>query len=82
LNEALGEIGMVVEGIYASIAAHDLARTVRIDVPVLERVYRVLHEGLAPEAALAELLTLDVDPGTPAASIGDRIEASEPHAAS
>jgi glycerol-3-phosphate dehydrogenase (NAD(P)+) len=65
LNEALAELGMVAEGVYASIAAHDLARSHGVDVPVLERVYRVLHEGLAPEKALAELLRLDVEPEPP-----------------
>lgn len=58
LNDALAALGMVAEGVYASIAAHELARKHGIDIPLLDRVYRVLHEGLPPERALEELMTL------------------------
>lgn len=75
LDQALADLGMVAEGVYAAIAAHDLARTEGIDVPVLERVYRVLHEGLAPERALAELLSLDLEPELPDASRRDGVQA-------
>jgi len=61
-GDALASLGMVAEGMFASIAARDLARARGIDVPVLERVHRVLHEGLSPERALEELMTLEPSP--------------------
>jgi glycerol-3-phosphate dehydrogenase (NAD(P)+) len=62
LSDVLEALGMVAEGAYASIAARDLARARRVDVPVLDRVYRVLYEGLPPERALEELMSLEPAP--------------------
>jgi glycerol-3-phosphate dehydrogenase (NAD(P)+) len=62
LRDALEALGMVAEGAYASLAARDLARARKVDVPVLDRVHRVLYEGLAPERALEELMSLEPAP--------------------
>ncbi len=59
LSDALAALRMVAEGVYASIAAHDIARAHGVHVPVLDRVYRVLHEGLPPARALEELMSLE-----------------------
>jgi glycerol-3-phosphate dehydrogenase (NAD(P)+) len=58
LDEAVARLGMVAEGVYASSAARDLARQHHIDMPLFERIDRVLHEGLAPREAIAELMQL------------------------
>jgi glycerol-3-phosphate dehydrogenase (NAD(P)+) len=58
LDEALKEIGMVAEGIYAADAAHALARQHSIEMPVFEHIYRVLHDGLPVVQALAALMEL------------------------
>ena len=58
LQDALARIGMVAEGVPASIAARELAASQTIDAPLLERVHRVLHESLAVERALEELMSL------------------------
>jgi glycerol-3-phosphate dehydrogenase (NAD(P)+) len=58
LPEVLGRLGMVAEGVYAAVAARDLARAWRVEAPLLERVYRVLYEGLGCEQGLRELMTL------------------------
>jgi glycerol-3-phosphate dehydrogenase (NAD(P)+) len=58
LEEAVSRLGMVAEGVYASLSARALARAHGIDMPLFERVDRVLHEGLAPRQALDELMLL------------------------
>jgi glycerol-3-phosphate dehydrogenase (NAD(P)+) len=58
LEDALAKLGMVAEGVPASIAARELATSGRIDAPLLERVHRVLYEGLPVERALDELMAL------------------------
>jgi glycerol-3-phosphate dehydrogenase (NAD(P)+) len=58
LQDALDELGMVAEGVHAAVAARELAAAQHLETPLLERVYRVLYEGLAPEQAVAELMSL------------------------
>jgi len=58
LPEILAGLGMVAEGVYAAVAARDLARAWRVEAPLMERVYRVLYEGLDCEQGLRELMTL------------------------
>jgi len=58
LERAVARIGMVAEGVYASLSARALARTHGIDMPLFERVDRILHEGLEPRAAVDQLMRL------------------------
>jgi glycerol-3-phosphate dehydrogenase (NAD(P)+) len=58
LEEAILGLGMVAEGVYASRAARTLAREHDIELPLLARIDRILHEGLAPRDALDELMRL------------------------
>lgn len=58
LAEAQASLKMVAEGVTTAVAAHELALQRQIRVPLLEQVYRVLYDGLAPAAALDELLRL------------------------
>jgi glycerol-3-phosphate dehydrogenase (NAD(P)+) len=58
LASAVAKLGMVAEGVTTSIAARELAAARGIECPVLERVHRVLHEGMAPRDALDELLRM------------------------
>jgi glycerol-3-phosphate dehydrogenase (NAD(P)+) len=58
LDDALNEIGMVAEGVYASRAACELARRHGIEVPVFEHIQRVLHQGMSVDAALSALMEL------------------------
>lgn len=58
LEAAIARLGMVAEGVYASQAARTLARDHGIELPLFERIDRILHEGLAPRDALDELMRL------------------------
>ncbi|HET7921377.1 MAG TPA: NAD(P)H-dependent glycerol-3-phosphate dehydrogenase [Gammaproteobacteria bacterium] len=50
------DIGQVVEGVPAAQAVHTLARRLDIEMPITEHIYRILHEGLAPRAAVEALM--------------------------
>ena len=58
LAAVLEKLGMVAEGVYAAVAARALTRKHHVEAPLLDRVYRLLYEGLACDEALRELMTL------------------------
>lgn len=58
LEAAVARLGMVAEGVTTAVAARALAAERGLECPLLERVYAVLHEGLAPTEALEQLLRL------------------------
>lgn len=58
LPQILETLGMVAEGVPAAIAARALTRAHHVEAPLLDRVYRVLYEGLGCEAGLRELMSL------------------------
>ncbi len=55
-EDAIREIGMVVEGINALPAAMELARRYRVSMPIVEAVNAVIHEGKDPKDAVTELM--------------------------
>ena len=57
LDEALGSMTMVAEGVRTAHAAVQLAARVGVEVPIAAQVHRILTEGLDPRAALDELMT-------------------------
>jgi glycerol-3-phosphate dehydrogenase (NAD(P)+) len=56
LKIAAEEIGQVVEGINTAREVVKLAHHFKVDMPISEQVYRVLHEGLLPARAVHNLL--------------------------
>jgi glycerol-3-phosphate dehydrogenase (NAD(P)+) len=57
LEAAVHEIGQVVEGLNTAREVVQLAAKWHVEMPISEQVYRVLHEGLAPPAAVHNLLS-------------------------
>ena len=55
-QEALRSIGQVVEGYHGARAVHRVATQHKVPMPIVEQVYRVLHEGADPRAAVAALM--------------------------
>jgi glycerol-3-phosphate dehydrogenase (NAD(P)+) len=51
---------MVVEGVDTAHAAVDLARRVRVELPIAEQVRAILYDGKSPRAAIRELVTRDL----------------------
>jgi glycerol-3-phosphate dehydrogenase (NAD(P)+) len=56
LPEVLSTIGMVVEGVETAKAAYHLAAKLQVDMPITQQIFRVLFEGLSPQAAVNNLM--------------------------
>lgn len=54
--QAAAMIGQVVEGAETARVVHEICRNKGIDMPIAAQVYRVVHEGLDPRAAVHDLL--------------------------
>ena len=59
IEQAETEIQQVVEGVQAAKQIYTLAQELGIDMPIVEQVYLVLYQGLAPQKAVQNLLTRD-----------------------
>lgn len=57
LSSILEELGHVAEGVASAKEVQRLALTVNVDMPITHTICRVLHDGLAPDVALTELLS-------------------------
>ncbi|MGB0865260.1 MAG: NAD(P)H-dependent glycerol-3-phosphate dehydrogenase [Granulosicoccaceae bacterium] len=55
-EEAIAEIGQVVEGASTTKLALELARRHAVETPIVEQVYSVLYEGLSPQQAVQALM--------------------------
>jgi glycerol-3-phosphate dehydrogenase (NAD(P)+) len=53
---ALAEIGQVVEGYYAARSTRGVAQKLEVEMPIVEQVYAVLYEHVAPRDAAATLM--------------------------
>jgi glycerol-3-phosphate dehydrogenase (NAD(P)+) len=56
-QQALAEIGQVVEGYTAAKAAYAVAKRMNVEMPLCTGVYRVLYEGVPARDAVRELMT-------------------------
>ena len=59
LAESLGEVGMVVEGVRTTLAAHALSTKWDIEMPITEQMYQVLFNGVSPTEAINHLMNRD-----------------------
>jgi len=56
MKEMIESIGSTVEGIPTTAAALKMSKELGVEMPITERIYRVLYEGLSPAKAMAELI--------------------------
>jgi glycerol-3-phosphate dehydrogenase (NAD(P)+) len=56
MKEMIESIGSTVEGVPTTAVALKISRELGVDMPITERIYRVLYEGLNPAKAMAELI--------------------------
>lgn len=56
LEEAVEEVGMVVEGVKACRAFHELQKTVEVEMPITEVLYKILFEGVSASDSVAHLM--------------------------
>jgi glycerol-3-phosphate dehydrogenase (NAD(P)+) len=62
LEEVQAELGQVAEGVVNAASVRGLARSVGVDMPISEAVYRLIYEGLTPDEAYRLLLGRDLKP--------------------
>lgn len=56
LDEVLEQMGMVVEGVKTTKAAHELCRQYNVSMPITDALYQVLFERKPPKQAVEELM--------------------------
>src|SRR5205814_2197262 len=56
LDEILSSMRAVAEGVRTTQSAVELARSLHVEMPIAEKMYAVLYEGLRPETAIADLM--------------------------
>ena len=56
-EQAVKEIGAVVEGYYAAATARALAKKAGVEMPITEAAYQVLYHGKDPHVVIVELMT-------------------------
>ena len=57
VEEAMKEVGAVVEGYYAAESAYELGKRQGVDMPITTAAYQVLYEGRSAAEAVKELLS-------------------------
>jgi len=60
LQQVLGAMWMVAEGVHTARAARDLGRRHGVDMPIAEQVCALLFEGRSPREALGALMSRDL----------------------
>ena len=56
VQEAMRQVGAVVEGYYAAKSAWELCQKQGVEMPILQAAYSVLYEGASAEQAVLNLL--------------------------
>ena len=59
MEQAMEEVQMVVEGVYSTKAAMELARKYNVQLPIIEQVNAILFEGKPADVAVRELMLRD-----------------------
>jgi glycerol-3-phosphate dehydrogenase (NAD(P)+) len=56
IDEVISHMRMVAEGVKTTKSTVELARKLNVEMPIAEKMYSVLYEGLKPEDAIADLM--------------------------
>jgi glycerol-3-phosphate dehydrogenase (NAD(P)+) len=57
LKDILDEMQMVVEGVSTTKSAFELANKYNVEIPIIEKVHKILFDGLEPLTAIRQLMT-------------------------
>lgn len=60
IEEILGEMRMVAEGVRTAKSVYHLAASLEVDMPISREVYHVLYEGKTPAEALKDLMAREL----------------------
>ncbi|MCR5482628.1 MAG: NAD(P)H-dependent glycerol-3-phosphate dehydrogenase [Clostridia bacterium] len=61
-KEATEKVGMVVEGMYTTEAAYELAKRVGVEMPITQSIYDIINDRIDPKQAVNALMTRDRKP--------------------
>jgi glycerol-3-phosphate dehydrogenase (NAD(P)+) len=56
LDEILGGMNMVAEGVKTTLSAYQLGQKLGVDVPIIEQMYRILYQKKDPRKAVSDLM--------------------------
>ena len=59
IDEAIEEVGMVVEGIKTTKSAYELSKKYGVDMPITRELYQVLYEGKSVKESVPNLMGRD-----------------------
>ncbi len=59
LEDILSGMKAVAEGVKTSLSAHRLAQSVKVEMPICEQVYEVVHRKADPKNSVGRLMTRD-----------------------
>jgi glycerol-3-phosphate dehydrogenase (NAD(P)+) len=62
LDEIVGSMRMVAEGVETTRVTRDLARKLSVEMPITEQMHRMLFEGQDPRSAVRELMDRELRP--------------------
>jgi glycerol-3-phosphate dehydrogenase (NAD(P)+) len=62
LEEILGGMKMVAEGVKTTLSAYQLTRKLGVEAPIIEQMYLILYEGKEARQAVADLMLRELKP--------------------
>jgi len=60
LNEILDSMNMVAEGVFTAKAAYNLARKMKVEMPITDEVYKILYQNKSPKDSVMDLMSRDL----------------------
>lgn len=60
LDDVIAHMGMVIEGVYTTKAAHELSIKRQVNMPITDALYQVLYEGKDIKDAISQLMSRDL----------------------
>jgi glycerol-3-phosphate dehydrogenase (NAD(P)+) len=62
LQEILGGMTMVAEGVKTTLSAYQLAEKIGVEVPIIEQMYLILYNAKDPRQAVIDLMVRELKP--------------------
>ena len=62
LDDILGDMNMVAEGVKTTLSAYQLARKLGVETPIIDQMYGLLYEGKDARQAVVDLMVRDLRP--------------------
>ncbi len=60
LDEIQKDLGQVAEGVLNARSVHELSQKVKVEMPIAQMVFRLVHEGYPPKQAAADLMMREI----------------------